>query len=49
VLTYFKSGKRVKDQIIALMPPMISSSGGMSPDEGQIPLRTYSGEVPMSE
>jgi hypothetical protein len=31
------------------MAPMTSSLGGTGPDADQIPLRTYKGEVPMSE
>lgn len=31
------------------MPPMISSLGGTGPEDDQIPLSTYKGEVPMSE
>ena len=48
-LTYLQSGRRVKDQTIALTPPMISSLGGTGPDGDQIPFSTYKGEVPMSE
>lgn len=47
--TYLVSGRSVRDQIMALMHPMTSSSGGTGPDVGQIPFRTYNGEVPMSE
>lgn len=35
--------------MMALIPPMISSLGGTGPDDGQIPLSTYKGDVPMSE
>lgn len=34
---------------MALMPPMISSSDGTGPLIGQIPFKTYKGDVPMSE
>lgn len=47
--TYFNNGRRVSDQTMALMPPMTSSSDGTLPDAGQIPFRTYKGDVPMSE
>lgn len=36
----------VIDHMIALTPPMMSSFDGTSPVEGQMPLRTYKGEVP---
>ena len=48
-LTYLQNGRRVKDQIMALIHPMISSFGGAGPEDGQIPLSTYKGDVPMSE
>jgi hypothetical protein len=47
--TYLSKGRRVIAQIIALIPPMISSWDGKGPVLGQIPFRTYRGEVPMSE
>jgi hypothetical protein len=49
VPTYFKRGRSVKDQIMALRAPMMSSGEGRGPVVGKIPLRTYKGEVPMSE
>lgn len=48
-LTYLQNGRRVKDQMIALIHPMISSFGGAGPDDDQMPLSTYKGDVPMSE
>lgn len=48
-LTYFKNGNSVKDHTIALMPPITSSLGGAGLSAGQMPFRTYRGEVPMSE
>jgi hypothetical protein len=39
-LTYLINGIRVRDQMIALTPPIISSSGGTPPDAGQIPFST---------
>lgn len=48
-LTYFSKGKSVRDHIMALIPPMTSSSEGTSPVLGQIPFKTYNGEVPISE
>lgn len=38
--TYFRSGRRVSDQTIALRPPITSSLEGTSPLDGQIPLST---------
>ena len=48
-LTYLQNGRRVKDQIMALIHPMTSSFGGAGPDDDQMPLSTYKGDVPMSE
>jgi hypothetical protein len=45
-LTYLTSGIRVIAQMIAEIPPITSSSGGASPEDGQMPLSTYRGEVP---
>lgn len=39
-LTYLIRGTSVKDQMIALIPPIMSSSEGAGPLEGQMPLRT---------
>ena len=36
-------------QIMALIPPIISSSDGTVPEVGHIPFSTYNGDVPMSE
>ena len=47
--TYLSNGNNVRDQMMALMPPMISSSEGTGPAAGQIPFKTYNGDVPMSE
>jgi len=47
--TYLRRGINVRDQTMALRPPITSSLGGTGPDVGQIPLRTYKGEVPISE
>ena len=35
--------------MMALIPPMISSLEGTGPDDDQIPLSTYKGDVPISE
>lgn len=40
VRTYLRRGRNVRDQIMALIPPMTSSLGGTGPDVGQMPLRT---------
>lgn len=37
------------DQTMALTPPMMSSVGGTPPVDGQIPLSTYNGEVPIRQ
>lgn len=47
--TYLRNGNRVRAQMMALIPPMMSSFEGTFPPLGQIPFKTYSGEVPMSE
>jgi hypothetical protein len=47
--TYLSNGNNVRDQTIALTPPMISSFEGTGPSLGQIPFKTYNGDVPMSE
>lgn len=44
--TYLTRGIRVMAQMMAEIPPITSSSDGASPLEGQIPFKTYSGEVP---
>jgi hypothetical protein len=49
VHTYLRRGRNVRDQTMALIAPMTSSLGGTGPDVGQIPLRTYRGDVPISE
>lgn len=49
ILTYFNNGRNVMDHTIALIAPIASSFGGAGPSAGQIPFRTYRGEVPMSE
>jgi hypothetical protein len=38
--TYLMSGNRVSDQIMTLIPPMMSSSGGVGPEDGQMPFKT---------
>jgi hypothetical protein len=48
-LTYFNNGRMVRDQKMALIPPITSSFEGTGPLAGQIPFKTYSGDVPMSE
>jgi hypothetical protein len=48
-LTYFMRGRRVRDQTIALTPPITSSFDGASLEGLQIPFKTYRGEVPRSE
>jgi len=35
--------------MIVLIPPITSSLGGVGPSAGQIPFKTYRGEVPISE
>lgn len=45
--TYLMSGIKVSAQMIALIPPIISSSDGASPLGDQIPFKTYRGDVPM--
>lgn len=45
--TYLRKGRMVIAQKMAETPPITSSLLGTGPDEGQIPLRTYSGEVPV--
>lgn len=47
--TYLRRGSNVSAQRIALIPPITSSFEGTGPVAGQMPLRTYRGEVPMSE
>ena len=47
--TYLSNGNKVRDQMMALMPPITSSFEGTGPSEGQIPFKTYNGDVPMSE
>jgi len=46
--TYLRRGNNVRDHIMALKPPMTSSVEGAGPLGGQIPFRTYKGDVPMS-
>jgi hypothetical protein len=41
-------GNIVNAQMMALIPPMTSSSGGTGPEVGHNPFRVYSGEVPRS-
>ena len=48
-LTYFNSGNNDMDHTIALIPPITSSLEGAGSVAGQIPFKTYKGEVPMSE
>lgn len=48
-LTYFTRGRSDIAQIMALTPPITSSREGVPLWGGQIPFRTYNGEVPMSE